>query len=206
MITCPWCGTTHLTFQPNCNNCGGPLRPADEKGVSSEAGKALPTPPPAPRPIPNHYVWRLVMRDGWAIAALVFDLLGFIFSVVGAVLTIAIITAFLGIPFFLLGLGFLIAGVFLFIWRYQKSQKVVSVLRIGQAKRGKITGLEQNYHVRINGRYPWVIRYQFQADGQDYEGDVSVMNQPGEAYQAGNEVWVMYLPEEPQWNSIYPHP
>ena len=31
MVTCPWCGTNYLTFQSNCNNCGGALPVAAEK-------------------------------------------------------------------------------------------------------------------------------------------------------------------------------
>jgi hypothetical protein len=205
MITCPWCGTTHLTFQSNCNNCGGPLRAADDNSTS-EPGEDLLTPPLAPRQIPNQYVWRLVSRDGGGIVGLVFGILGFIFSLVGAGLTLGIITAFLGIPFLICGMVFLITGVWVFLWRYQKAQKVVTVLRDGQARRGQITQVEQNYHVRINGRYPWVIGYQFQVDGQEHSGKVSTLNPPGEKYQAGKEVWVLYLPEAPRWNSIYPHP
>jgi hypothetical protein len=206
MIRCPWCGTTHLTFQSNCSYCGGPLPAPDERSVSSDPGESLLSPPLAPRPIPSQYVWKLVARDGGAIAALVFGILGFVFSLVGAGLTIGIITAFLGIPFLFLGLAFLIAGGWVFVWRYQNSQKIVNVLRVGQAQRGQISGVEQNYHVRINGRFPWVIRYQFQVDGQGNEGQVSTLNPPGEPYQAGKAIWVMYLPEAPKWNSIYPHP
>ena len=206
MIVCPWCGTTHLTFQSNCKNCGGPLLAADEKSVSSDPREILSTPPLAPRSIPNRYAWRLVSRDGGAIAALVFGVLGFVFSVVGTGLTLGIITAFLGIPFLLLGLAFLVAAVWVFLWCYQNALKVVHVLRDGQAKRGQIVELGQNYSVRINGRYPWVIRYQFQADGQDQEGKVTILNQPGDQFQAGKAVWVLYLPDAPKWNSIYPHP
>ena len=204
MITCPWCGTSHLAFQSNCKNCGGPL-PA-EKYAPADPGETLPTPPPAPRPIPNQYAWRLVARDGWAIAAFVFGILGFVFSLVGAGLTLGFITAFLGIPFLFLGIAFLIAGGGVLLWRYQNAQKVVTILREGEARQGQIVALEQDYHIRINGRYPWIIRYQFHVDGQDYEGKVSVLNQPGEQYQAGKTVWALYLADAPSWNSIYPHP
>ena len=206
MVTCPWCGTTHLIFQPNCINCGGPLLSTNEKSSGSVAEEELPAPPLAPRPISDRYAWRLVARDGGAIAAFVFVILGIVFSLVGAGLTLGIITAFLGIPFVMLGILFLIAGVWVFLWRYQNAQKIVRVLRDGQAGRGQIIASEQNYHVRINGRYPWVIRYQFQAEGQDYEGKVSTLNPPGEQYQAGKAAWILYLPESPKWNSIYPHP
>jgi len=203
MINCPWCGTAHLTFQPNCRNCGGPLHAADE--TRSDAGEALPTPPMAPRPIPNQYAWRLLARDGGAIAALVFGILGFVFSLVGAGLTLGVITAIVGIPFLILGMVFLASALVLILWRYQNAHKVVTVLRDGQARRGQIIEMGQNYFVRINWRYPWVIRYRFQVDGQDYEGKVTVMNPPGEAYQAGKAVWVLYLPDAPEWNSIYPN-
>ncbi len=179
---------------------------SDGKNPSSGLSETLPTPPPAPRPIPNQYAWKLLFRDGGAIVAFVFAILGFIFSLVGTGLTIAIITAFLGIPFFLLGMTFLIAGGWVFVWRFQNAQKVVKVLQDGLAREGQIVSLEQDYHVRINGRYPWVIWYKFQVEGQEYEGNVSALNQPGELYQAGKAAWVLYLPDAPKWNSIYPHP
>ena len=206
MIICPWCGTAHLAFQSNCKNCGGPLQASDQENASSDPGEVLPTPALAPRPIPNRYAWRLLARDGGAMAAFVFGILGFVFSLVGVGLTVGIITAFLGIPFLILGLAFLAAAVVVILWRYKNAQKIVTVLRDGQARRGQIIEMGQNYSVRINGRYPWVIRYQFEVDGQDYEGKVSVLNTPGERYQAGKAVWVLYLPDEPKWNSIYPHP
>jgi membrane protein implicated in regulation of membrane protease activity len=187
-------------------NCGGPLLSTNETSSGSVVEEELPTPPPAPRPISDQYAWRLVARDGGAIAAFVFAILGIVFSLVGAGLTLGIITAFLGIPFLLLGIAFLIAGVWVFVWRYQNAQKVVHVLRGGQARRGQITATEQNYHIRINGRFPWVIRYQFQVDGQDYEGKVSVLNPPGKKYEAGKAAWILFLPDMPKWNSIYPHP
>ena len=178
----------------------------DGKNAPSNPGEALPAPLPAPRPIPYRYVWRLLSRDGGAIAAFVFGILGFIFSLVGAGLTIAILTAFLGIPFLLLGIAFLIAGGWVLLLRYQNAQKVVKVLQDELAIEGKIISLEQDYHIRINGRYPWLIRYQFQVAGQDYEGRLSVLNQPGEQYQVGKAAWILYLPDAPKWNSLYPHP
>jgi hypothetical protein len=163
-------------------------------------------PPSAPRTISKNYVWRLLFTDGWAIAAVIFGLIGVIFSLVGASLTIIIITAFVGIPFLLLGLIFLGCGGWILNWKYKEMQKVVNVLRVGEGVRGKIVETQQNYSVRINGRYPWVIQYQFQVNGQNYEGKVTTLNPVGENLQAGKTVCILYLPTDPQWNSIYPHP
>jgi hypothetical protein len=206
MIICPWCGTNYLTFQSNCKNCGGPLQASDGENRSTGLGENLPTPPSAPRPISNRYAWRLLSTDGWAISALVFGILGVVFSPLGAVLTIVSVTAFVGIPFLCLGVTFLGVAGGVFLWRYQQTQQVVNVLREGEATRGQITEIRENYSVTINGRYPWIIRYQFQANGQSQDGKVTTLNPPGLALQVGNPVSVLYLPTDPKWNSIYPHP
>ena len=157
MFVCPWCGTNYLTFQPNCQNCGGLLQA--EETTASVPSEELATPPPAPRAISTTYVWRLLSADGGAIAAFVFGLLGIIFSIVGVALTLGRITAFVGIPFLLFGLVFLISGGGLLGWRYRKARQVVRVLREGDSTLGQISEVQQNYSVRVNGRYPWIIGY-----------------------------------------------
>lgn len=205
MITCPWCGTNFVAFQSNCSNCGGPL-PAQDAGPGSVASEDPPEPPAAPRPISNRYVWRLLGRDAWVIVGFVFSLLGIIFALVGGGLTFNRITAFVGIPFLVLGLAFLAASAGLLGWRYPIAMKTVRVLRAGDSARGQITQLQQNGHVVINGRMPWVIEYEFHVDGQSFAGNVTTLNSPGPALQAGKAVRILYLRTDPKWNSIYPHP
>ncbi len=205
MITCPWCGTAYPTFQSNCKNCGGPLLPPRETASPSDA-ETLPVPPPPPRPISNNYAMRLLFMDGWGIAGFVFGLLGTIFTLLGFGLTLGIITAFVGIPFLGVGLVFLAAGIPLLAWRYQEKQKIVGVLRHGQAMQGQITGIQQNLNVRINHRHPWVISYRFQVMGREYPGETTTLSQPGEHLQPGKPAWVLYLPNTPELNTIYPHP
>jgi hypothetical protein len=206
MVICPWCGTNYLSFQPNCDKCGGPLQLADEEIVSPDSDEFLQTPPLPPRPISDRYVWRLLFNEGWWIATLVLGILGFVFFLVGAGLTLGVITDFVGIPFLILGIGFLIAGGWVGVWRYQIAQKVVNVLRVGEATRGQIAETQQDYSVTVNGRSPWVIRFQFQVNGQTVEGKVSTFNPLGEYLQVGKAVSVLYLPADPKWSSIYPHP
>jgi hypothetical protein len=182
------------------------MPPVEAESSPAVSTGSIPVPPPAPRAISNHYVWRLLSTDGWSIAAFVFSLLGGIFSTVGAGLTLGIITAFVGIPFLALGLAFLASGIGILVWRYNRTQKIVEVLRDGVSAKGEIIDVQQNYSVRINHRYPWVIRYQFQVIGQTFTGEVSTLNPAGQEFQAGNAVCVLYLPSEPQWNCIYPHP
>jgi hypothetical protein len=206
MIICPWCGTNYIEFQPNCTNCDGPLQAVAEAGTASALEEKLPTPPPAPRPISDRYIWRLLLADGWAITAFVLGLLGLIFTLVGGALIVGIITAFVGIPLFLVGIAFLGTGGGVFIWRHQQAQKIVNVMRVGQATQGQVVEIQENYSVSVNGQHPWEIHYQFQAAGQGHDGRVTTLNQPGQQLQVGKPVCVLYLPTDAQWNSIYPHP
>jgi hypothetical protein len=148
----------------------------------------------------------VLVTDGWAVAAFVFGLLGMIFTLVGAVLTLGIITAFVGIPFAGLGLLFLGGGVAVTGWRYQEAQKQVQVLRAGEAVEGQIVQVEENLYVRVNRRHPWVIRYQFCVAGQNYEGQVNTLNLPSPSLQPGHRACVLYLPQAPGQNVLYPHP
>lgn len=205
MVTCPWCGTNYATFQPTCTNCGGPL-PLPAEKASLESDEALPSPPLPPRPISDAYAWRLLPSDGAAVSAFVFILLGLVFTFVGGVLTAGIITAFAGIPFAVIGPLILIVGLALGLWRFSEARQVVRVLREGQATEGQIAEVSENYRVSVNGRHPWVIRYQFRWDGRIYAGRVTTLNSPGANLRAGKRASVLFLPNAPQHNVLYPHP
>jgi hypothetical protein len=204
-ITCPWCGTNHQEFQSNCKNCGGPL-PAPSQVAATAARRKLVMPPAPPREIASSFAWRWLLTDGWTIGGLVITIVGGSFSVTGAGLTVGIITAFVGIPFLLLGLVMLAGGLAVLVWRYDLAQKAMNVLRHGLSTKGEITSLEPNYSVRINGRTPWTIGYKFSLDGNEYEGNVSTLNNPSADLAPGNPAAVLYLPDAPQYNGLYPHP
>jgi len=206
MFICPWCGTNYLTFRSNCDKCGGQLQADAQKLTSPVSSGNLPDLPPAPRTVSSSYVWKLLSNDGWAITALIFGILGLIFSLVGAGLTIGIVTAFVGLPFLLLGLLFLGLGAGLSVWRYHEAQQVVRVIREGEVTSGQISELQENYSVEVNGRHPWVIQYQFQVNGLNQQGRLTTLTQPGGHLQIGQTVSVLYLPSAPDRNSIYPHP
>ncbi len=202
LYTCPWCGTNYLEFQTNCSNCGGPL----VAGTGANAADDLPTPPPAPRSISGRYAWRLLWSDAWAIIAFILGILGTVFALVGVGLTLGIVTAFVGIPFLFLGLGFLVVSLPILAWRYQAVHQVIMVLREGAATRGKIVGTDEQYAVSVNGRHPWIIRYEFELNGLMIQGRVTTLNEPTPQISAGKVVRVLYLLAAPSWNSLYPHP
>ena len=200
MITCAWCGTTFQHFQSNCENCGASLpRPESHTARISD----LPVPPPAPRQVPKGYLSRLLITDAWTIASGVFLLLGIIFGPVGLVLTLAMVTAFVGVPFILLGLLFLVIGLPVLIWRVNRARKTVQVLQTGNTAEGEIIDVAQNYNVEVNHRHPWVVTYSFYAGGF-FEGKSSSLRQPPAHLTPGAPVYVLYQRENPETNTLYP--
>ncbi len=201
MITCPWCGTHYETFRSNCRNCGGPLPPPAEEAAVPSPIPDLMEPPPPPRAFKGSFVWKKLASDGWSIVALVFLLMGFIFTLVGLPLLFVFLV---GVLFVFLGLAFLGAGIPIIIWRYQEAQQTLNVLRMGQTTLGTITDVTQNYNVTVNGRHPWTIHYGFRIGGQEYEGETTTLRPVGFTHQVGQPVYVLYLESEPERSAIYP--
>ena len=205
MITCPWCGTNYVTFQPNCKNCGGSLSlPAEQSADPSATGISIP--PPAPRNVPRNYAWRILLTDGWGIVGLVFLLLGAVFGIVGLGLIMGIVTALVGLPFAALGVVFVVGGGGILIWRYERAQQTVKVLEEGDAVLGKIAEVYQNWNVQINGRHPWTVVYRYAVSGQEYGGKVTTLSRPDLGQQPGKGVYVLYSGAKPAQSTIYPHP
>ena len=217
MVTSTWCGTNYAEFQSTCEKCGASL-PLPEESALDEALEAaqdalrpaaqerLVVPPPAPRSVPGTVTWRIMGSDGWAIVGIVFGFIGAVFTIVGAGLTVGVVTAFVGIPFLLLGLVFLGFGGGALVWRYRLARDTVEVLRHGQPVLGRIESVHQNYNVRVNGRHPWTIEYRYDVDGRALAGKVTTLSQPDLSRQPGKQVYVLFMADEPEQNSIFPNP
>lgn len=205
MIICPWCGTNYKAFQSSCSKCGGPIQSLKIVTPEERVEDVL-MPPPPPREISDKYRWKIMLADSWSIAAGIFALIGAIFSLVGLALTVAIITAFVGIPFLGMGLLFLGGGGYVLYWRYNEALKAMNILRNGEAVLGQVTDTQINYNVAVNGRNPLTIGYQFQVNGNKYQSTVTTLNHLNLQFEAGKPVCVLYLPNAPEYSSLYPHP
>lgn len=210
MITCPWCGTHYEEFQSKCENCGGSL-PLPVEAATTPVELLPKTEPPlapllSPRQIPNKVMRRMLLTDAGVITGSILLLIGVIFFVVGMALVIPIITLPVGLPFAGLGFILLSVGGGLFFWRYENARQMISILRDGQAALGEITHVAQNYHVRVNGRYPWMIQYRFKVHGQNYQGKLSTLSQPDLSQQSGKAVYVLYKLDNPEKSTLYPSP
>jgi hypothetical protein len=199
MVTCPWCGTSYTTFRSNCVNCGGPLPPREGAAAPSSVPD-IPEPPPAPRDFKDSFALRQLFADGWAIAAVVFAFVGAIFMLIGIPLML-LVAGFVLVP---LGLLFLGAGVPILIWRYNLAQQTLNVLRMGEPVLGSIVDIHENVAVEVNGRHPWTITYGFAVDGEEYEGQTTTLRPVGFTHQVAQPMYVLYLPDDPTQNTIYP--
>jgi hypothetical protein len=161
-------------------------------------------PPLAPRDAPRDYLWRIILTDGFAIPAMVFSIVGSVFSVVGLFLTLSIVAAAVGLPFLFLGIIFLGIGGPLLVWRYNQAQAHALVYRLGTAVAGRIVDISENYMIYVNRRHPWTIEYRFNALGQEIESQVVTLRRPGPNLHPGQPIVVLYLPEDPRQNTIYP--
>jgi hypothetical protein len=108
--------------------------------------------------------------------------------------------------FLLIGGIFFVGGGGLCYWRYSHARQMVDLLRDGQAALGEITHVAQNYHVRVNGRYPWMIEYRFNVHGKNYQDKLSTLSQPDLSQQPGKVVYVLYQQDDPEKSTWYPSP
>jgi hypothetical protein len=163
-------------------------------------------PPPPPRDVPRSYYRRTLSADPGAITGGIFLLMGAIFGVVGFGLTIAVVTAFVGVPFLGLGILFLGSGIGLLIWCYQKARQMEQILRGGDTTLGEITDVYPNMHVQVNGRHPWTVQYRYEVAGQRYEGKMTTLIRPDLRQQPGKRVYVLYSSGENTNSTLYPYP
>ncbi len=205
MINCPWCHTSYVKFKATCEKCGGQIPPPIT--VPLNAPPRIPPPPPAPRPFAKGYARQLAFSDRWANTALIFLLLGIIVTCLGIMLILGIVTvtALTAMPFLGAGLVLFLLGVLIFQLRYKRAQTAFRVLREGQVANGQIESVQRS-SARDGGHNPWVIKYSFQVMGQDYEDQVSTLNNPTLVFKPGSPAHVLYLPDKPELNSLYPHP
>jgi len=205
MITCPWCGTNYTSFKPNCDNCGGSL-PLPPETAPTPPSSALSVPPPAPRNVPRQAFRNILFSDGLAVSALVFTLLGFVFTAGGLYLTTSEVAAPDAPCFVGMGLLFLCSGIVVLVWKYRVCARTVEVLREGEATVGEILSVIQNFGVRVNGRYPWTVKYRYEVDGDPYSGKVTTLSKPDLSQQRGSPVYVLFMRDDPTRSTIYPSP
>jgi membrane protein implicated in regulation of membrane protease activity len=205
MITCPWCGTNYISFQSNCDNCGGSL-PLPPEPTPTPSARSLPAPLPPPREVPRRALRHIMFSDYWASLGLISSLVGLGFALISIPLAVSLATACEGLPFLGLGLLLLGVGIAVLVGRCRMAQQTVEVLRQGEGVVGEIVSVVQNYQVSVNGRHPWTVEYDYEVDGRRYGAEVNTLSRPDLSQEPGSPVYVLFMRDEPGQSTIYPSP
>jgi hypothetical protein len=105
--------------------------------------------------------------------------------------------AFLGAPL-IIGVVFTLIGVGFAGYGILEQQTEERLRATGTVARATVTDVERTY-TRINGRYQWRARYQYQDQaGRTYQGSSTLLS-PGQAqtWKPGDEAFIRYDPAAP---------
>ncbi len=164
-------------------------------------------PLPAPRDVPPDYIRGLLLSSGWVISAGILSLLGFIFAILGLMLTVVFSLVGLNVPvglsFVGVGVLLLIVGLPILLWRYIAARQMAKVFGLGEVTSGNVINVQQKRSVRVNRQHPWVISYQFRTVGREYSGHHITFNLPNASLKPGQLVYVLYLERNPERNTLY---
>ena len=153
-------------------------------------------PPPAPRPLPSGFAFRLL----WSRNILV--IVGGIFALVGAVLFVPLLlVAAWGA---LLPLIFVVLGLTLFAIGRAEARRTLEAFRRGTAVAGEIVSVSLDRSQSINSQHPWKLVYHFNLDGTLHEGCITSYDSTVATRTTGQPVWVLYVTTKPELNTIYP--
>ena len=189
MHTCPWCSTHYINWQSQCKSCGGRMPPPP----GMELG---PPPPSVPRELPKNYAFRVRWANNIA------TLVGGMFTFVGFVLFLPMAVNLLWAA--LLPLLFLIGGLSIFLHGWRSASAKLRAFRYGEAAQGKIASIGKDTSQSVNGRHPWRLVYHFTVGDQLQEGILTSFDSTIGQRSSGQPLWVLYVPEDPSKNAIYP--
>lgn len=175
-VTCPWCKSQfYNSYASNCANCGGALPIAEGNGPGEP-------PPPTPRILTKSYVRAVKYTSN------VNTIIGIIFT----------------IPFFW-SVIFPIIGIFLWRKGLRDAKGELMPLEHGAHTKGEITSVRVDYSKNMNGKHPKILEFVFTANGQKWPGSVPNIMDPVELWKRpGDQIWVVYMPENPEISSVWP--
>lgn len=167
----------------------------------------LSRPPNPPREVSRRYVISQFTTNVWFIVGMVFAFIGCTFTGVGIpfLFTTSNELGIGGIIFSLVGLGFLIPGVIILFRRIRQARRLLFVIREGRDRLGDVVSAGYNTSVTINNRHPYRIKYTFRPLGGEVEGTYQTMDHRAGEVAAGSQVYILYDPDEPEYNTLYPH-
>ena len=191
----PWGASRGPTAAP-----GAPLEFSD--GAEARAARfepAGPEPPPPPREMPSGAdakgVFAFLFGGIFTGVALLFIIVGVVILLSGALFGLF----FIFFPMIHLGIGLVALRSAV---RSRNENQVLG--EAGVATVAEVESIDRNRKVRINGRHPYLLEYRFVLDGLTHVGDYSTMNRAVTSHEPGDQIWILYEPDDPSNNIIWP--
>ncbi len=104
----------------------------------------------------------------------------------------------------LLTLIFPLAGAGLMFAAVRSNRRERRAWRDGIAVGGAVTRSEEETSHEANGKHPWIVEWEFEVDGQKYEGELTHMKQALLThFKVGAPVTVLYLRGDPRVNTLW---
>jgi hypothetical protein len=174
-VACGWCDASNRRdLTDRCARCGGPL-------PALPGGNPGPTPPPAPRALPEGYERRLRYWKNVEV-------------LIGIVFTIAFCWTIL----------FPIIGVLLWLKGSRRAERTLRALRHGQLTRGRITSIELDTTQSINDQHPWTIAFDFDTPNGPGRGTSTAWDPFNARRSRGDVLWVAYTSMSESEAAIWP--
>lgn len=158
-------------------------------------------PPPAPREVPPGTSG---VAGGFVFIAVggIFTAVASIFIIVGLGVVLSGDSGgwfFVGFPMIHLTVGLGLLGYAL---RGRAERR--RIVHEGHVALGRIERTGRNRRVKINGRNPYKMDYEFEVNGATYRGSHSTMDEAIKAHRLHDRIWVLYDPDDPSKNVEWP--
>jgi hypothetical protein len=153
-------------------------------------------PPPVPRKLPNGFAFRTRWTSNIA------TLVGGGFLAVGLLFLIAFIKAktwAVVIPIF-----FMTGGFFVFLHGWRHASSVLRAFRKGVAVRGEVFECKVDRTQSMNGEHPFKLTWHFAVGNRQFEGTLTSFDSTLGSRARGQPVWVLYVADDPEQNTLYP--
>jgi hypothetical protein len=155
-----------------------------------------PPPPPTPRVLPKGFALRTRLTGNVA------TWVGLIFFTFGSLMAVAI---FFASPWAtLFPLFFALGGFGMLRLGLTQANNTLRAFRFGTAVAGQVHSVGLDSSNRINDQYARKLTYHFQIENQLHEGTLSSFDSTLSTRRSGQPLWVLYLPEDPTKNTLYP--
>jgi len=99
---------------------------------------------------------------------------------------------------------FMLAGVSLFWHGWRTACGILKAYRKGVVVEGEVVEVRLDKTQSINQRHPWVMTYHFPVGNELVEGSITSFNSVLGTRGGGQPLWVLYVPDDPTQNTIYP--